>query len=52
VEPGDANASYLFRKVNGGPNISQKRMPENLGICPNSDIERARQWIDAGAPNN
>jgi hypothetical protein len=52
VEPGDASASYLYRKVNGGPDISGHRMPDSGGALAAADIERIRQWIDAGAPNN
>ena len=52
VEPGDSGASYLYRKVNGGPNITGHRMPDSGGSLSSADIELIRQWIDAGAPNN
>ncbi len=52
VIPGDANNSYLIRKLEGGPNISGVRMPEGAPALPAATIQKIRDWITAGAPNN
>jgi len=50
VAPGDAPASYLFKKITAAPDILGDRMP--LGGAPLSDeaIEAIRVWIESGAP--
>jgi len=50
INPEDPDASYLYRKIIGGPNITGGRMP--LGGAPLSDgqIATIRNWIAAGAP--
>jgi hypothetical protein len=52
VTAGNADASYLVRKLEGGPNITGGRMP--LGGAPLDPalIANVRAWITAGAPNN
>jgi hypothetical protein len=60
VKPGDPDASYLLRKVEGGPNISGLQMPQGcpgnpLGgaVCPSADeITAIRTWISECAQNN
>lgn len=49
VAPGDAPASYLVRKLEGGPDIVGVRMPNGLPPLPQAQIERIKAWIDAGA---
>jgi len=60
VKPGDPNASYLVRKIQGGPNISGVLMPNG---CPGAPLAMAQcltadesaaivQWITECAPNN
>lgn len=50
VNPGNADDSYLVRKIEGGPNIVGAQMP--LGGTPLSseDVAMVRQWINDGAP--
>lgn len=53
VNPGNADDSYIVRKLEGGPAIVNNQMP--LGQPPLSSelIEAVRSWIDAGAePGN
>lgn len=52
VTAGNPDASYLVRKLEGGPGISGGRMP--LGGAPLDPalIANVRAWITAGAPNN
>ena len=49
VQPGAPDASYLIRKLEGGPNISGARMPLSGPALSASDIQRIRDWILAGA---
>ena len=50
VAPGDPDASYLIKKVQGDADIVGGRMP--LGSEPLSDdeIQLLRDWVTAGAP--
>ena len=48
VAPGDANNSYLIRKLEGTAGIGA-RMPAGLPAVPQSDINIIRQWIGDGA---
>jgi hypothetical protein len=52
VNPGDPDASYLVRKLEGAPGISGDRMP--LGGAPLGAalIADVRAWIAAGAAND
>jgi CHRD domain/Bacterial Ig domain len=52
VEPGNPDASYLIRKLEGGPGISGDRMPQGGPFLNQATIDMIRQWISDGAPNN
>jgi hypothetical protein len=60
VKPGDPDASYLLRKVEGTPGISGLQMPQGCpgppqggAVCPSMDeITAIRTWIMECAPNN
>jgi len=60
VKPGDPNASYLVRKIQGGPNISGVLMPNGCPGVPAAgaqcltpdEIMAIVQWITECAPNN
>ena len=52
VEPMDPDASYLIRKLEGGPNITGSRMPQGGPFLDQAVIDEIRQWIMDGAPNN
>jgi len=52
VKPGDPDASYLYRKVVGGPGISGNRMPPGGPFLSTEKTQLLRDWILAGAPNN
>lgn len=52
VIPGDANNSYLIRKLENGPNISGLQMPENRAPLSQATINIIRDWISQGAQNN
>ncbi len=49
VAPGDANNSYLIRKLEGTAGIVGQRMPAGLPPLPQGDINIIRQWIGDGA---
>jgi len=52
VSPNNPDASYLIRKLEGGPGISGSRMPPGGPFIPAANIQRIRDWITDGAPNN
>ena len=52
VTPGDPNASYLIRKLEGGPGISGQQMPRGGPFLSAAQIQRVRDWVTAGALNN
>jgi chitodextrinase len=52
VKAGDPAASYLVRKLEGGPTISGSRMPQGGPFLSPSQIQRIKDWIIVGAPNN
>ena len=52
IEPGDPSASYLFRKISGGPNINGVRMPFPGGYLSDTVIDSIGAWISRGAPND
>jgi len=52
VLPGDPANSYLIRKLEGDPTISGARMPDGAPALPPATIQKIRDWITAGAPNN
>jgi len=49
VNPGDADASYLVRKIEGTAEFGE-RMPRGGPPLPDATIAAIRAWIDAGAP--
>jgi hypothetical protein len=53
VVPGDPDNSYLIRKIEGGPNITGARMPQNgPPFLTPEQILVIRRWIQVGAPND
>lgn len=52
VQPNDPAASYLVRKLDGGPGITGVRMPFGGPYLSASDMDMVRSWINSGAPNN
>ena len=52
VEPGNPDDSYLVRKLEGGPDITGTRMPQGGPFLNQAAMDRIRQWITDGAPNN
>ena len=52
VAPGDPDASYLVRKVQGTAGISGQRMPLVGPPLDQATIDQIRSWIAAGAGNN
>jgi hypothetical protein len=50
VEPGNANNSYLIRKLENGPGISGSRMPFGANPMSQADINLIRAWIN-GMPS-
>ena len=53
VVPGDAENSYLVKKLEGAPTITGLRMPRNTGpfLTP-GQMTILRRWIAEGAANN
>lgn len=52
VTPGDPDASYLIRKLEGGPGITGVRMPQGGPFLSQATTDLIRQWVTDGAPNN
>jgi mono/diheme cytochrome c family protein len=53
VIPGNPDASYLVRKLEGGPNIVLERMPRTGGpFLTEGQMRVIRRWIELGAENN
>jgi len=52
IDPGNADQSYLIRKLEGGPAITGVRMPFGGPYLSQETIDRIRAWVDSGAPNN
>jgi hypothetical protein len=53
VIPGEPNASYLTRKIQGGPDIAGLRMPMNgPPYLTSGQVTIIRRWIEIGAPRN
>ncbi|RMG27400.1 MAG: hypothetical protein D6732_20110, partial [Methanobacteriota archaeon] len=48
VVPGDANASYLIKKLRGF-DIVGERMPRGSAPLPNAAIDSIAAWINNGA---
>lgn len=49
IDPGDAAASYLLRKLDGGPAISGQQMPLGGEPLPDSVRDVIRNWANQGA---
>ena len=49
VAPGNPDASYIIRKLQGTPGISGQQMPFGGPYLPQSTIDVIRQWITNGA---
>lgn len=52
VKPFDPDNSYIVRKLEGGPDISDKRMPLDRPPLPRDQIRAIRRWIAGGALEN
>jgi len=52
VDPGNPDASYIIRKLEGGPNIVGDQMPRGLPPLQQTTINAIRAWIAQGAPQN
>ena len=52
VNPGNPDASYLIRKLEGGPNITGGQMPFNRPALQQNTINAIRVWIAQGALRN
>ncbi len=52
VAPGNAEASYLVRKVRGDVSITGARMPISAVPLSPAQIDGIIQWINDGAPDN
>ena len=52
VAPGNAEASYLVRKIRGDANITGARMPISAAPLAPAQIDGFVQWINGGAPGN
>jgi hypothetical protein len=52
VEPFNPDDSYLIRKLEGGPNIVEERMPLDQAPLTQETINVVRAWIAQGAQNN
>lgn len=52
VNPGNADASYIVRKLEGGPGITGGQMPLDRPPLSQNTINAIRVWIAQGAPQN
>jgi hypothetical protein len=52
VDPGNADESYIIRKLEGAAGIVGGRMPLGGPYLDQDTIDRIRAWIDEGAPEN
>ena len=52
VEPGNPDASYIIRKLEGGPDITGGQMPLDRTPLDQNTINAIRVWIAQGAPRN
>lgn len=52
VQPGDPDNSYIVRKLEGGPDITDQRMPLGGSRLTDTEIDLVREWIANGALNN
>lgn len=52
VEPGNPDASYLIKKLEGTPPPRNTRMPLGGPFLSAEEIKKVRDWITAGAKND
>lgn len=52
VAPGNAEVSYLVRKVRGDASITGARMPISAAPLSQAQIDGIIQWINGGAPDD
>ena len=52
VASGQPDNSYLIHKIDGQPNISNRRMPPGGPFLSSEETALIRQWIQNGAENN
>jgi len=52
IVPGNPDASYLVKKVEGAPGIVGARMPLGGPYLKEGQIQILRRWIERGAPKN
>jgi hypothetical protein len=52
VIPGDADNSYLVKKLEGASGITGDPMPPPFGGIDPADVQLVRDWIDAGAADD
>jgi len=52
VAPGDAEQSYLLRKVRGDDSITGARMPISAAPLTQAQLDGLAAWINAGALDN
>ncbi|MFH1568079.1 MAG: hypothetical protein ABIL09_08785 [Gemmatimonadota bacterium] len=49
VDPGAPRNSFLYIKINGGPNLEGRRMPYQRQPLPQALIDSVGAWIERGA---
>jgi hypothetical protein len=52
IVPGNPDASYLVKKLEGAPDIVGARMPLGGPYLKPGQIQILRRWIELGAPKN
>jgi hypothetical protein len=52
VTPGDAETSYLIKKLRGDSDISGERMPRGGPFLSAEELDRFVDWINGGAQDN
>ena len=52
IDPGDPEASYLFKKIRGDSDIVGAQMPLGRAALSDAQINLIRDWILDGAQNN
>lgn len=50
IDPRNPDASYLIRKLEGGPDIAGAQMPRGRSPLPQDVINAIRVWVARGAP--
>lgn len=52
VIPGDAEGSYLVKKLEGAAGIAGEQMPRGMTPLDTTDMTNIKNWINQGAKNN